>query len=146
MYARILPYKYTGIERDRNCEYRDIEYEDEKKINEKNKLISNDCYRPTGGDCSRYRNCVAKRYDCSDGDPYTVTYNYAVEYGLVFCQLYDANYNSFSDEGKQWVDKVRKCLQTSLVPHIKPWSDVTCEELELIAFNSHTACYLKPDG
>jgi hypothetical protein len=33
-----------------------------------------------------------------------------------------------------------------LAPYIKPESDVTCEELEKIAFESHSPCYLEPDG
>jgi hypothetical protein len=139
-----------------------------QNLNEKNELIntalSDECYTPTGDDCSWYRNCVAKRYDCTgviknsfhgiiDGgvgetafSPFSESHNYAIDYGEKFCKLYEDNYDSFSNEGKLWVDKVRKCLQVKLAPYIKPESDVTCEELEKIAFESHSPCYLEPDG
>ena len=105
-----------------------------------NSPLKDECYTPTGDDCSWYRNCVAKRYDCSK------SHNYALNYGEKFCELYNDNFNSFSNDGKIWVDKVRKCLQLKLAQYIKPWSDVTCEELEKIAFESHNPCYLEPDG
>ena len=141
-----------------------IEYEI-SNLNEKNEQINtalnDECFTPTGNDCSWYRDCVAKRYDCSevkkipfhgiisgsnDFTPYSETHNYAIDYGEKFCKLYEENYASFSIKGKIWVDKVRKCLQLKLVDYIKPGSDVTCEELEKIAFESHTPCYLEPDG
>jgi hypothetical protein len=40
------------------------------------------------------------------------------------------------------VDGVRKCLQVSLVPLLRPWSNPTCQEIRKKAFASHTPCYL----
>ena len=145
--------KLTKVYRDCECNRTDIGGK-----HNRSKIIDDECYQPNGEDCSWYRNCLAKRYDCNlqyatvepNGIPiplpWTGNNNYAIDYGEKFCKLYDESYGKFSKEGQEWVNNVRKCLQNELALHVRPWSDSNCEEIEKIAFDSHTPCYLHPGG
>ena len=64
--------------------------------------------RPHGRDCTWYRRCLEKQIPCSGK-----TGDYAIAYGEKFCQKYTSAYSDFSQNGKKWVDAVRKCLQVS---------------------------------
>ena len=99
-----------------------------------------ECYSPSGDSCDWYRNCLEKRYPCED-----TSNAYAIKYAEKFCRLYGDRYSLFSPEGRKWVDAVRKCLQVSLVPILRPWRKLSCEDIRQWAFNSHTPCYLDPD-
>ena len=99
-----------------------------------------DCYSPSGDSCDWYRNCLEKKYPCED-----TSNAYAIRYAEKFCRLYSKAYSLFSADGRKWVDAVRKCLQVSLVPLLRPWYKPTCQEIRKKAFASHTPCYLKPD-
>ena len=70
-----------------------------------------DCYSPQGDDCEWYINCLERRYPCRGTDD-----GYAIEFAYKFCNLFFDNYNDFSEDGRNWVDAVRKCLQVQLVP------------------------------
>ena len=98
------------------------------------------CYSPSGDSCDWYRNCLEKKYPCED-----TSNAYAIRYAEKFCNLYSSRYSNFSSNGQKWVDAVRKCLQASLVPLLRPWYNPTCQELRQKAFASHTPCYLNPD-
>jgi hypothetical protein len=102
--------------------------------------IPYNCYEPDGNDCEWYRNCLEKRYNCPSSE------NYAINYGEKFCKLYDESYNIFSNDGKNWVNNVRKCLQLESAPILKTYNETNCTEIQKIAFNSHTPCYIKPLG
>lgn len=97
------------------------------------------CYSPRGEDCSWYRECLERRYQCEGTD-----HGYAIEYADKFCNLFSNNYNDFSANGRAWVDGVRKCLQVALVPSLRPWVMKTCEDIRRDAFKSHPPCYLTP--
>ena len=97
------------------------------------------CYSPRDEDCNWYRECLERRYQCEGTD-----YSYAIEYTRKnFCNLF-SNYNDFSNNGSNWVDGVRKCLQVALVPSMRPWVKETCEDICRDAFNSHPRCYVTP--
>ena len=98
------------------------------------------CYSPSGDSCDWYRNCLEKKYPCED-----TSNAYAIRYAEKFCNLYGSRYSKFSPDGQKWVDAVRKCLQVSLVPLLRPWYNPTCQEIRQKAFASHTPCYLNPD-
>ena len=98
------------------------------------------CYSPPGDSCDWYRNCLEKKYPCED-----TSNAYAIKYAETFCRLYDDQYSKFSPEGRTWVDAVRKCLQVSLVPILRPWYKLSCKDIRQRAFASHTPCYLNPD-
>ena len=103
-------------------------------------LLPPECYSPSGDSCDWYRNCLERKYPCE-----ATSNGYAVKYAEHFCKLYDQNFGKFSQTGKNWVNGVRKCLQVSLVPLLRPWADdPTCEEIREKAFASHTPCYLNP--
>ena len=99
-----------------------------------------ECNSPSGDSCDWYRNCLEKRYPCED-----TSNAYAIKYAEKFCRLYENRSSLFSPEGRKWVDAVRKCLQVSLVPILRPWYKLSCEDLREWAFDSHTPCYLDPD-
>ena len=99
------------------------------------------CYSPSGDSCDWYRNCLEKKYPCED-----TSNAYAIKYVEKFCRLYGDRYSIFSSEGRKWVDAVRKCLQVSLVPILRPWNKkLSCKDIRERAFASHTPCYLNPD-
>jgi hypothetical protein len=96
-----------------------------------------DCVSPDGTDCGWYERCLERKFPCS-GD----VNSYAIDYGLKFCNLYGERLDYFTDEGIEWVGKVRSCLQLALVPYIRSYDDLSCAELKEKAFDSHTPCYL----
>ena len=98
------------------------------------------CYSPAGDSCKWYRECLERKHPCED-----TSNAYAIRYAEKFCNLYGDNYNKFTYKGQKWVDAVRKCLQVSLVPLIRPWNVVTCKQLRAKAFASHVPCYVSPD-
>ena len=102
-------------------------------------LLPPECYSPPGDSCDWYRNCLERKYPCE-----ATSNGYAIKYAEHFCKLYDQNFAKFSLSGKNWVNGVRKCLQVSLVPLLRPWVDPTCKEIRERAFASHTPCYLDP--
>ena len=102
--------------------------------------LPQECESPKGDSCDWYRNCLEKRYPCED-----TSNAYAIKYAEKFCRLYGDRYSLFSPEGRKWVDAVRKCLQVSLVPILRPWYTFSCEDIRQWAFDSHTPCYLDPD-
>ena len=60
--------------------------------------------------------------------------------------MYKEHYQEFDDIGQQWIDGVRKCLQVKLVPILRPFVTVTCENIKQMAFDSHPDCYRHPDS
>ena len=98
------------------------------------------CYSPSGDSCSWFQNCLEKKYPCKD-----TSNAYAIKYAEKFCRLYDERSSLFSTEGRKWVNATRKCLQVSLVPILRPWYTLSCENIRKRAFASHTPCYLNPD-
>ncbi|PFX18297.1 uncharacterized protein LOC111339722 [Stylophora pistillata] len=103
-------------------------------------LLPSQCYSPPGDSCGWYRNCLERKYPCE-----ATSNGYAIRYAENFCNLYNENLGKFSLTGKNWVNGVRKCLQVSLVPLLRPWANPTCKEIRDRAFASHTPCYLYPD-
>ncbi|KAH3699741.1 uncharacterized protein LOC127860795 [Dreissena polymorpha] len=100
------------------------------------------CYSPDGTQCSWYRNCLEKRFPCKE-----LEQSYALDYGEKFCNLYTDHYAEFDDVGQKWVNAVRKCLQVALVPLMRSFNTVPCEQIKDVAFESHTGCYVTPpDG
>ena len=102
--------------------------------------LPQECESPKGDSCDWYRNCLEKRYPCED-----TSNAYAIKYAEKFCRLYENRSSLFSPEGRKWVEAVRKCLQVSLVPILRPWYKFSCEDIRQWAFDSHTPCYLDPD-
>jgi len=72
-------------------------------------ILRPECYSPSGANCDWYRDCLEARYACEG-----TRYGYAIEYADKFCNLYVDNYNDFSDDAREWIDGVRKCLQEVL--------------------------------
>jgi hypothetical protein len=83
---------------------------------------------------------LEKKYPCE-----ATSNAYALEYAEKFCRLYGEKKSWFTEKGQRWMNGVRKCLQVSLVPLLRPWNNPTCQEIREKAFASHTPCYLNPD-
>lgn len=98
------------------------------------------CYSPSGTSCDWYEQCLERKHNCRGTKD-----DYGVAYATKFCNLYDKYYSHFSYQGQQWIDAVRKCLQVSLVPLLRPWRSLSCKEVKTIAFNSHVPCYIRPN-
>lgn len=97
-----------------------------------------DCANPHGNDCTYYRQCLATAVPCTGAD------EYAISYGENFCNRYATAYNTFSTQGKLWINAVRKCLQVKLAAYLKPNPRPTCSALKRYAFDTHVPCYINP--
>lgn len=102
--------------------------------------LPSSCYSPSGTDCGWYENCLEKKYKCKGTDD-----DYAMEFAIKFCKLYNEYFSWFSSRAQIWVNSVRKCLQVALVPIIRPWCTKSCKEIKQIAFDSHVPCYVRPN-
>ena len=101
-------------------------------------INSNTCKSPNGSDCSWYRDCLAKQFDCSQSNE-----DYAILYGEKFCNLFENNFEAFSTRAQNWVNSVKMCLQLELSSFINKNNDASCTEIQRAAFNSHTECYMR---
>ncbi|XP_071129974.1 uncharacterized protein [Mytilus edulis] len=98
------------------------------------------CYSPSGSDCTWYQDCLERKYKCSESKD-----DYAMAFATKFCNLYTEHYGKFTTDGQTWVNAVRKCLQVTLVPLLRPWRPFSCSEVKQFAFNSHVPCYVQPN-
>ncbi|XP_063401949.1 uncharacterized protein LOC134686203 [Mytilus trossulus] len=119
--------------------YDDCKCENGQEYTESNLTLPSRCYSPSGADCSWYRDCLERKFKCNGTED-----DYAIAFATKFCNLYSQNYQDFSQDGQQWIDAVRKCLQVSLVQTLRPYLSYTCKDVKRIAFDSHTPCYVKP--
>lgn len=103
--------------------------------------LSSVCYSLSGSHCDWSTNCLKKKYLCKASST-----AYAVKYAHIFCAVYKAHYSTYSYTGQDWMNRARKCLQSSLVPLLRPWVKPTCQDIRRKALNSHTSCFLKPDN
>jgi len=89
-------------------------------------------YNP--GDCGWYIGCLQNRFKCQYDD-------YPLGYGLRYCRKFNNHYQEFDEDGKKFVTLVTRCLQSQLIPY---WTqgNLTCQELQEIAFKTHPYCYL----
>eukprot|EP00058_Branchiostoma_floridae_P013149 XP_002598637.1 hypothetical protein BRAFLDRAFT_67034 [Branchiostoma floridae] len=86
------------------------------------------------GDCDFYK-CLEDKYRCG-------AKGYPIGYGYRYCSRFRAYYDDFNDEGKAWIDNVRKCRMKALVPIYKSKS-YSCDEVKTLAFRSHSTCYVE---
>ncbi|KXJ11698.1 uncharacterized protein LOC110243318 [Exaiptasia diaphana] len=104
-------------------------------------IQSSACLSPSGESCNWYRDCLEKKKSCQD-----TTNGYAIRYSERFCKMYDRNKLWFSSKAQRWIHAVRKCLQVTLVPLLRPWRSPSCLEIRREALQSHTKCYINPDA
>lgn len=65
---------------------------------------------------------------------------YWLAYGYKFCRLFLTETQDFSESSKEWMSKVRYCLQEE----IKQGTDkLSCQEDRKFAMDSHVDCYIK---
>ncbi|VDH90907.1 Hypothetical predicted protein [Mytilus galloprovincialis] len=120
--------------------YDDCKCNISQEYTESNLTLPSQCYSPSGTDCSWYQHCLERKYQCNGTEN-----NFAVKFATKFCNLYSRSNQDFSQDGQKWMDAVRKCLQVSLVKTIRPYLHYSCKDVNRIAFDSHTQCYVYPD-
>ena len=98
------------------------------------------CASPPGNYCNWYQDCLERKLQCDD-----TSNAYAIRYAEKFCKLYERQRELFSPEGQKWVDAVRRCLLVHLVPILRPWIGLTCNQMRVGVFTTHRPCYLSPD-
>ena len=86
-------------------------------------------------DCSFYTDCLEATFDCGPA-------GYPIGYGLKYCQSFLENESIFSQEGQDWINGTLTCLKDALVPSVQSPGDLTCDQVESIAFDSHVQCYI----
>nr|XP_002157500.2 uncharacterized protein LOC100210727 [Hydra vulgaris] len=104
-------------------------------------VLGSNCNKPTGKDCSWYKNCLEKTIPCGSR-------GYALNYALSYCNKYEANLHKFSLKGRMWVAAVKKCLQVKLafLLQSKVKGKLNCAFIKQYAFHSHLPCYVDPTG
>lgn len=85
---------------------------------------SNDC---------EYYTCVTEAKHCRNS-------SYPIRFGRHYCLRYGNRINSFSENGKTWTQKVRKCLIREMSSYEE---NLTCGQLKRRAFKDHVPCYLE---
>lgn len=93
--------------------------------------IADECSRYTN-DCEYYL-CISAEKGCDRRD-------YPVRFGHRFCLRYSKRIESFSEEGKIWVDNVRSCLIKKMEELDQ---ELNCSQLKVQAFKTHVPCYLE---
>lgn len=84
--------------------------------------LASSCLSPSGKSCDWYRDCFEKKYSCHSCKD--TSNAYAIRFAERFCNAYEWQkiFGQFSaDYVQQWLDAVRKCLQITLVPMLRPW-------------------------
>lgn len=90
-------------------------------------------------DCSQYANdceyysCVSNSKHCSDE-------SYPENFGKRYCLRYEERKENFSEEGKTWIQEVRKCLIQDMSTFE---NDLSCSQLRKRAFKGHVPCYVE---
>ena len=100
-------------------------------------LVEPECYSPRANDCNWYKDCLETKYHC-----YGTNYGYAIEFVENFCRL--GTKSGFSSNGRRWISGVHECLQSALLPSLKPWINSTCAKIYDIAFSNYSHCYSQP--
>ena len=95
---------------------------------------SDNCYSPSGADCDWYSRCFeAGLKQCSA----------EANFSGQFCRLWETNRDALSPEGRRWIDRVRSCQQTNLVPLLKQSQESnTCEVVRQQIATTQTYCYV----
>ncbi|CAG2224667.1 unnamed protein product [Mytilus edulis] len=98
--------------------------------------LAANCYIPSGTDCSWYKECLQRKFSCNG-----TSMNNALTFARTLCNLYS---EKIGNNGKQWINEVRKCLQFSILPTLRPWWSLSCTEVENALIDSYSLCYIQP--
>lgn len=90
-------------------------------------------------DCSQYTN-DCEYYSCISNAKHCSPANYPESFGKRYCLRYENQMNRFSENGKLWIEEVRKCLIRDMETF---QSDLSCSQLRKRAFQGHVPCYVE---
>ncbi|KZT21859.1 hypothetical protein NEOLEDRAFT_1138874 [Neolentinus lepideus HHB14362 ss-1] len=94
-----------------------------------------DCSNPVYGSCAFYPDCLESRFHCGPT-------GYPLGYGLKYCTKFSQERSKLSTAGQTWMLNTMHCLQTALIPEATGEVQMTCQELEETAFETHAGCYI----
>lgn len=94
--------------------------------------------KPNLADCSFYYE-LEKKFTCK-----AQGVSYLADYAPFYCEEFKKKSINWSAPLKSWTQKTRGCLQEMLYEH-KSNPDLSCQNLEEIAFKTHSACYNEAD-
>lgn len=83
-------------------------------------------------DCEYY-SCISLEKSCS-------RFSYPENFGKKFCLRYGVRSSRFSQEGKIWIENVKRCLISEMESFE---SRLSCLQLKKRAFKSHVPCYVQ---
>ncbi len=95
-------------------------------------VIADERCREYADDCEYY-SCVSEAKHCGDE-------SYPISFGKRYCLRYESRMDHFTENGKIWINEVKKCLIDEMA---KFEEDLTCSQLRKRAFKSHVPCYVK---
>lgn len=84
--------------------------EEQQQLDQEHRL----CFSPLGDDCSFYEHCMERFIPCGPR-------GYVMSFALPICKAFLAHTENpdIDAESKQWMEHVRKCLQTSVAPWLQ---------------------------
>nr|XP_022343816.1 uncharacterized protein LOC111136926 [Crassostrea virginica] len=88
------------------------------------------CYFPTGN-CSWFTECLGKRVNCSS----------TIKAATERCNNLDTASQSVSENGQEWVNTTKKCIQNNMIHYLYPQINLACNNMSKIIESSETLCY-----
>lgn len=92
---------------------------------------ANNLCAPNADSCDFY-SCMENNLRCGNS-------RYLIKFGMKNCQKYIDQNNHFSKHGQNILRGVRECLQEK----ISVEKNLTCDDVDSVAFSSHRECYLQ---
>lgn len=97
-----------------------------------------ECYIPAfSNSCEWYTNCLNAHSPCEQTE-----FHYAVSYGQAICSIFLETFDSFSEDGKNWITSSQKCIADKLKSILMPNDTTDCKNVRELAYLAHTKCYL----
>lgn len=125
------------------CKCDPIENERRKRslhgnIQEMKVTVPYECYIPAfSNSCEWYTNCLNAHSPCEQTE-----FHYAVSYGQAICSIFLETFDSFSEDGKNWITSSQKCIADKLKSILMPNDTTDCKNVRELAYLAHTKCYL----
>lgn len=94
---------------------------------------------PVAGQCSAFIGSC-EYYSCREELNHCGRKGYFEEFAYPYCNQVDQNISTFSQQGVEWAEKTKVCLQESVeaIP-----SNASCSKIAITAMRAHSYCYVK---
>lgn len=94
--------------------------------------------KPTPDNCEFYTKLESQLHCKDEG------VDYLAQYAPFYCEAFRTKSKIWKSPLKEWAQKTGACLQDMLYEH-RGNPDFNCQNLEALAFKTHTACYNEAD-